>query len=221
MSQPLATRLALAAGILAALAGQAQATVFLNDQATYNAAAPTAVLTEDFETTGQQLDAAIYPGFSHNGVTFIGMAGVPSPHVWVASAGYTNFGAGVGTTTSKVLTANGDESFVVSFASAVSAFGFDAYFNGLGPTTLKAFNGATVVESLITPNDPTLNFKGHLGVAGVGQITSFSWVTTGGGVINTGLGNLSTAPVPEPSTYTLMALGLMALVGLSRRRTQA
>jgi hypothetical protein len=207
----------LSAAALLAVSGAANATVYLNNQAAYNAAAPTAVLTEDFEATGQPLDTQIYPGFSNNGVTYLGLAGTPAPHVYIASAGYNNFGAGVGTTTSKILTANGDESFVVSFASAVSAFGFDAYFNGLGPTTLNVFNGVTLLDTLTTPG--ALDFKGHLGVAGVGPITSFTWVTTSGGQLNTGIDNLTTAQaIPEPSTYALMALGLAAVAGLSRRR---
>ncbi len=201
---------------LLALAGQANATVYLNSQAAYNAAAPTAVLVEDFEATGQPLDTPLFAGFSHNGVGYLGLAGSPAPNVWIASAGYNNFGAGVGTTTSKVLTANGDESFVVSFASAVSAFGFDAYFNGLGPTTLNVYNGVTLIDSLTTPGG--LDFIGHLGVAGDGPITSFTWVTTLGGRLNTGIDNLTTAAIPEPSTYALMALGLAAVAGVSRRR---
>jgi hypothetical protein len=201
---------------LLALASQANATVYLNNQAAYNAAASTAVLVEDFEATGQPLDTQLYAGFSHNGVTWLGLAGTPAPHVWIASAGYNNFGAGVGTTTSKVLTANGDESFVVTFASAVSAFGFDAYFNGLGPTTLNVYNGVTLIDSLTTPGG--FDFIGHLGVAGDGAITSFTWVTTLGGRLNTGIDNLTTAAIPEPSTYALMALGLAAVAGMSRRR---
>ncbi len=215
MSRLTATRIAFASGALVAFLGQAHATVYVNNQAAYNAAAPTAVLTEDFEATGQPLDTAIFAGFTHNGVTFLGLAGTPGPHVWVASAGYNNFGVGVGTTGSKVLTANGDEAFRVTFASPVAAFGFDAYFNGLGPTILTVFNGASVVDTLVTSGG--YDFKGHLGVAGAGTITSFTWITTDGGVLNTGMDNLTTAPVPEPSTYALMLLGLAAVVRLSRR----
>jgi hypothetical protein len=191
--------------------------VFVNNQAAYNAAAPTAVLTEDFEATGQPADTVITASFSHNGVTYLGLAGSPGPNLVIASAGYTNFGAGVGTTTSKILTANGDESFVVTFASAVSAFGFDAYFNGLGPTTLNVFNGVSLLDSATTTG--TFDFKGHVGVAGVGPITSFTWVTTQGGVLNTGIDNLTTAAVvPEPETYALMLAGLAAVGFVARRR---
>ncbi len=213
-------RASLAAAALLGIVGPADAVVFLNTEAAYNAAAPTAVLTEDFEATGQPSDTPLFAGFSNNGVTYLGLAGSPAPNVFIASAGYNNFGAGVGTTTSTILTANGDESFVVSFASAVSAFGFDAYFNGLGPTTLNVFNGVNLVDSLTTPG--ALDFKGHLGVASVGNITSFSWVTTSGGQLNTGLDELTTAQaaVPEPSAYVLMMLGLGAVTGLSHRRSR-
>jgi hypothetical protein len=57
--------------------------------------------------------------------------------VWVASPGYTNFGAGVGTTTTSILTANGDEDFTADFSTPYFAIGFDTYFNGLGPTKMK------------------------------------------------------------------------------------
>lgn len=207
----------VAAGLLAT-ASPVQAVVFLNDQAAYNAAVPTAVLTQDFEATGQLADTPLSPGFSHNGVSYVGLAGTPAPNVFIASAGFTNFGAGVGATTSKVLTANGDESFVVSFASVVSAFGFDAYFNGLGPTTLTVFNGLNPIDSLTTPG--TLDVIGHIGVAGVGPITSFTWVTTNGAQLNTGIDNLTTAaPIPEAETWAMLMLGLAGLAGLSRRRS--
>jgi len=209
----------ISAAALLAFAGPTHATVYVNSQAAYNAAAPTAVLIEDFEATGQASDTAIYASFSHNGVGYLGLAGSPAPNLFISSAGYTNYGAGVGPTTSKILTANGDESFVVTFASAVSAFGFDAYFNGLGPTTLNAFNGATLLDSVTTAN--AFDFKGHLGVAGVGPITSFTWVTTAGGQLNTGIDNLTTAQaIPEPATWALMVAGCAGLAGMARGRSR-
>jgi hypothetical protein len=206
---------AFAGCALLSLAVPAHAAVYLNSQAAFDAAVAT-TLAEDFEATGQPLDTQIYPGFTHNGISWMGLTGVPAPNVWIASAGYPNFGAGVGITTSKVLTANGDESFVVTFATPVSAFGFDAYFNGLGSTFLKVFNGAVQVDGLTTPG--ALDFKGHIGVAGVGAISSFSWATTAGGSLNTGLDNLTTAPVPEPAAVWMMALGLAAVAGGLRAR---
>ena len=209
----------VAAAVLVALSGPANAMVFLNDEAAYTAAAPTAALTEDFEATGQPLDTQLFAGFSNSGVTYLGLAGTPAPNIWIASSGYNNFGAGVGTTTSKVLTANGDESFVVTFASAVSAFGFDAYFNGLGPTTLNVFNGVTLIDSLTTPGG--LDFIGHLAR---GRRRRHHLVH---------LGHYQRRPaqhryrqpttaqaIPEPSTYALMAFGLAAVAGLSRRRSR-
>jgi hypothetical protein len=59
----------VAAAVLLALSGPAKATVFLNDEAAWAAAAPTAALTEDFEATGQPLDTQLFAGFSNNGVT--------------------------------------------------------------------------------------------------------------------------------------------------------
>ena len=69
----------VAAAVLVALAGPANAMVFLNDEAAYTAAAPTAALTEDFEATGQPLDTQLFAGFSNSGVTYLGLAGTPAP----------------------------------------------------------------------------------------------------------------------------------------------
>jgi len=78
---------------------------------------------------------------------------------------------------------------------------------------------STMLDSVTTTG--TFDFKGHLGVAGVGPITSFTWVTTNGGQLNTGIDNLTTAQaVLETSTWALMALGFAGLAGMSRRRSR-
>jgi hypothetical protein len=191
------------------------ANVFINSEAAFLAASPTASLIEDFEATGQPTDTQIYNSFSHNGVTYIGHAGTPAANVYLASAGYNNFGAGVGTTTSTILVANGDESFEVLFSAPVTSLGFDTYFNGLGPVTVKLFNGATETFSFSVDG---YDHRGHLGFTNTGPVTSFTFVSTLGGRLNTGIDNLLTSAVPEPSTYALMAVGLAAIGAMARRR---
>ena len=104
-------------------------------KASFDSAASTTVL-EDFEgITPKDTPLA---SFVSNGVTYTGLAGAPSPNVWVASPGYSNFGAGVAQPTStSILTANGDEDFTIDFSTPPLAVGFDVYFNGLGTVTTR------------------------------------------------------------------------------------
>ena len=99
----------------------------------FSGAAGTPSYTETFESVPIPKDAA-FAAFTQAGITYIGQAGT---NVWVASPGYNNFGAGLNPTTTSILTANGDENFLIQFLTPYSAVGFDVYYNGLGPASSR------------------------------------------------------------------------------------
>jgi hypothetical protein len=177
--------------------------------------AVTTSLLEDFESVVPK-DTAL-ASFVSNGVTYTGLAGSPSPNVWVASPGYTNFGAGVPQpTTTSILVANGDEDFRMDFSTKPLAVGFDIYYNGLGPVTTTVKVGAFTFFYI----DPGVrNDVGFIGVVSSDPITSAEFKSTFGGRLNTGIDNIviSTA-VPEPATLVLVGGGLVAL-GARRRKS--
>ena len=171
---------------------------------------------ETFETVPFAKDAA-YPSFTINGITYTGQAGT---NVWVSSPGYNNYGAGLNPTTSSILTANGDENFLIQFSSPFYAVGFDVYYNGLGPATASFFNGATLLGSIGYNGSAFLGFNGFIASAAT-PITSVQFISTLGGQLNTGLDNIAVvavAPVPEPATLTLFGTGIAGLALLRRRR---
>ena len=88
-------RFASALGLVGFLSFPGQAAVtFYTSQVAFDAAATTGLI-EDFEATGATTDTAI-SGFSHNGVTYQGLAGgVPFANVYLYSPGGSEFGAGV------------------------------------------------------------------------------------------------------------------------------
>ena len=179
-------------------------------QPTFDSAATTSLL-EDFESFSPK-DTAL-ASFTSHGVTYTGLAGSPSPNVWVASPGYNNFGAGVGTTTTSILTANGDEDFTMDFSMAPRAVGFDVYFNGLGNVTTQI---TTTMGLALTVID-LRNFdnKGFYGFVSGDPILSIRFTSTDGGRLNTGVDNIEVSSVPEPTTLTLLGAGIL---GLARRR---
>jgi hypothetical protein len=137
--------------------------------------------------------------------------------VYLDPPSQTNYGAGVGTTQSSILTANGDENFRADFATPVRAVAFDTYWNGLGAAVITAYHDNTVLGTYSPAGNP--DDKGFLGFISDGPtITGFRWDTTSGGVLNTGIDNLRTAaPVPEPETYAMLLAGL-GLLGFATRR---
>ncbi len=100
--------------------------------------------------------------------------------------------------------------------------------NGFGDVVFEAFDGANASLGTVT----ALNlgdglFGGQTGedrFFGVRSLAGISRVTL---TMPTSLDweadhlQLSVSPVPEPSTYAMLAAGLLAVVGLSRRRSAA
>jgi hypothetical protein len=151
--------------------------------------------------------------------TITGLAGAPFPNVFLASAGFTNFGPGNNPTTSVVLTANGDEHFSASLAFAARTVQMDVLLNDFGPATLRFFNGATLLGQInfaaSDPNYQTVSFT-----TGGQFIDRFTFISTNGGTLNTGLDNISiTTGVPEPASWAMLIAGF-GLVGAVARRRQ-
>ena len=177
--------------------------------------ASSTTLLEDFEGFAPK-DTPL-ASFVSNGVTYTGLAGAPGPNVWVASPGYPNFGAGVGVTTTSILTTNGDEDFTMDFSMTPFAVGFDVYLNGLGPvrTTIT-----TTVGSFTLTDLRGLDTKEYYGFVSTDPITSIRFTSTLGGLANTGVDNIAIgSPVPEPTTVALLGAGLVALRARRRRNS--
>jgi hypothetical protein len=158
-------------------------------KADFDAAVSTTLL-EDFESFVPK--DTQFPSFTSNGVTYAGFVGFGGGNVWVASPGYTNFGAGVPQPTdTSILTADGPEDFTANFSTPYGAVGFDTYFNGLAPTTVAFYDAQGPLGTIVL--DVSLNNKGYLGVVSTDPITSFRWTNMMGGTLNTGIDNISVA----------------------------
>jgi hypothetical protein len=193
-------------------------------QASFNVAVPGAVLLEDFSSALPNNVPITTPLVLPSG-TYTGLAGSPSPNVFVAPPGFNNFGADVGITTQFILTANGDENIIVHLAAPTHALGFNAFFNGLGLVTVNVLStGGFTLAAVFNVNglDPATGLAdpGYLGFTSDDfLISAFIWTSTNGGTLNTGFTAISTVPeVPLPAALPLFASGLGALGLLGWRR---
>lgn len=216
-----ATTAGIAAGCLA-LAASMQASAagvtFFTSQGAFNAVSSTA-LVETFEAASIPAVARnlALGGFAANGISYTPNSG----NVFVADPGFNNFGAGVGTTTTSVLTANGDEDFTAAFSTAPTAVGFAAYFNGLGPGSVSVFGAGNVLLDIFNFSG-ALDDIGYIGIISAAPIASIRWTTTLGGRLNTGIDNISlgeaTTVVPVPPSLALLLGGLALFGAISRRK---
>ena len=218
MTQTGKSLLSAAAAVLLSLAAvapsHASAITLYYNQSDFDSAVTTSLL-EDFESISPIPKDFPLASFSHNGVTYTGLAGSPFPNVWVASPGYPNFGLGVGITTTSILVANGDEDIQMDFSMAPLAVGFDVYFNGLGPVTLSVTN--TAFTAIFT-DSRLLDNKGYYGIVSTDPILSIRFTSTDGGLLNTGVDNIAIASVPEPTTLALLGAGVLGLGRLRKRK---
>jgi hypothetical protein len=206
-----------------ALTGQtAGATSLFTSKASFQAAAPTSIVIEDFEGISAGLMNTQLPSLTRASGTYVGYAGVPFHNVYVSSPGYNNYGPGLNPTTSSILTANGDEDFIGTLAIPAYALGFDVYGNDLGTAMINFYNGANLLGSIqiLADIDSSNNFS-FAGISNAGPVTSFRFTSTAGGQLNTGIDNILAAPisgaVPEPASWAMM-IGGLALVGAAMRR---
>lgn len=187
---------------------------YYTDLASFDAASQTS-LVEDFELVSPKNTPL--PTLTTNGITFVGLAGIPFPNVYVASPGFTNFGVPV--TTSSVLTANGAEDFRVELqlSSPSTAVGFDTYLNGYGPATIEVHGSGGLLGTFSLSHDPTT--VGFFGATANEPIYKMRWTTIGGQTVNTGIDNIRLGNVvPAPGGLVLVSIGAGVVGWLRRRR---
>lgn len=203
---------ALAAAITAQPASAAL--VFYFDKPSFLAAVPGAQLIEDMEGFSDK------DNFSYSTIAFpqITFEAAPGFNIGISSPGYTNYDLGGAPTTSSILTATGDESFG-GLTMPVVALGMDVYYNDFGPATFTFFDGATNLGSITITTAP--GFADNLGFLGVrsssSSITNFTFVSTNGRTLNTGIDNVLVA-VPEPATWAMLIAGFGLVGGAMRAR---
>jgi hypothetical protein len=187
----------------------------------WSAQASPLIAFEDFETVGpRDVSLALLN-------TAVGtFTPAPGFNVFIASPGYTNFGPGINPTTSSVLTASGDENFGWTFAFTAAMVQLEVYLNDLGPATLSFYDAADVLLQTFNfdaDGDGTNNIANVSFDAGADVITRATFISTRGGLLNTGLDNItiaqaSSGTVPAPATLALVVAALAGALASTARQ---
>ncbi len=185
---------------------------YYTDRAAFLSAS-TISLTDDFVTNAPNVFAS---SFSRSGVTYSAL----TSDIGIAAPGYTNFGAGVTLPTVEyIVTGNGNENFLASFATPHTAVGFDASLNGAGAASVSFREGNGGLLGSYTFNSAA-NDREFIGILSDTAIASFHWAGVGGEDLNTGFSNLAAgeanATAPEPGTVALLFAGFV-VVAIRRR----
>lgn len=177
------------------------------------------VVTLDFEN----LAAGTHPGenYAAQGVHFssgsfgvVGGLGNGDPGNWLIG----------GTAGSQFVGFNGPYVMTVTFDTPQTYVGLDvSRANGSSATdsfTLTAFSGATQLATQTVPL-PTINVWQTVSFT-IAGITSVQMTSNGSSFRPYGFDRLqfSTTAIPEPSTWALLGLGLVAALGAVRRRSR-
>lgn len=209
--------LALAVSVAAAIAPASATVTFYDDQAAFDAAAST-VLIEDFDSVVPK-DVQILTPIVRGIATYSSSAPVASPNLVVTGTTYTNFGANLVPFNEIVLTASGEEDILVNFSLAQTAVGFDGYLNGLGPGTVRVFDGATLLDTFDLA-DPAGGGKTYVGIVSTTPFDGFRWTTTSGTELNTAIDSIAASNAPEPEMVGSMVAGLLGVGAVARARSR-
>lgn len=152
----------------------------------------------------------ITPGMIKAGVTY--SVELPMP-----TYGF-NIDAGANFVGGFLDTVAGNGPLTVTFDNPVAAFGFDT--NAFAPNVHVVVHFSDGSSDTFDGFAPTYDMH-FFGLTGVGSLITHAEIgTTLNGSVNFAIDNFTFVanPVPEPGTYALMALGLVALGAVARRR---
>ncbi|MBS0190826.1 MAG: hypothetical protein U0573_02900 [Phycisphaerales bacterium] len=124
-----AAALALCATIHASRAG----TTFYPSRAAWEAATEFRAVVTTFDEPIWPVNSVLTGDWTVGGVTYRGLAGTPSPNIWVMSAAFSPL-------TGQSLCANGDENTDMFFSVPRRGLAFDVAVNKFGPVTVTVYD---------------------------------------------------------------------------------